>query len=84
MGNEWPSLEANKDRKPPFAWIQWKGTNVCMDIHCACGELLHLDAEFAYYIQCGECGQVYECSGYIDLHPIDVMPEGTWRVRADD
>jgi hypothetical protein len=31
-------------------WIQWKGTDVCMDIHCECGTLSHIDGEFAYII----------------------------------
>jgi len=25
----------------PHGWVQWKGTDVCMDVHCACG---HIDA----------------------------------------
>lgn len=43
----------------PHGWIQWKGTNVCMDVHCACGELTHVDADFAYVIKCGACGRMY-------------------------
>lgn len=39
-------------------WIQWKGTDVCMDVHCKCGEHSHLDAEFAYYIKCPKCGSI--------------------------
>ena len=36
----------------PHGWIQWKGTNVCMDIHCKCGMLTHIDADFAYHVKC--------------------------------
>ena len=43
----------------PHGWIQWKGTEVCMDIHCACGEHSHVDAEFAYYVKCPKCGQIW-------------------------
>lgn len=54
----------------PYGWIQWKGTGVCMDVWCACGELVHLDAEFAYTIRCGSCGRWYEVSGYVELRLI--------------
>ncbi|MGN6561819.1 MAG: hypothetical protein ACTHMU_04095 [Thermomicrobiales bacterium] len=75
--NDWPSLERNKDRQPPYGWIQWKGTDVCMDVHCICGNPLHVDADFCYHIRCAYCGQVYECSGYIDLIPLNHCPENT-------
>lgn len=54
----------------PNAWIQWKGTEVCMDVYCSCGEQFHVDAEFAYYVKCPHCGQHYECDGHVTLHPI--------------
>jgi hypothetical protein len=41
-------------------FIQWKGTRVCMDLHCPCGAHNHIDAEFAYYVKCGGCSAVYE------------------------
>jgi hypothetical protein len=43
----------------PHAWIQWKGTDVCMDVHCSCGEHTHVDADFTYYIRCGACGKLW-------------------------
>ena len=46
-------------RTGPHAWIQWKGTNVCMDIHCSCGKHTHVDAEFAYYVRCSACGKLW-------------------------
>lgn len=51
----------------PFGWIQWKGTSVCMDVHCACGYHGHVDADFAYNVKCGKCGRVYACDGHIRL-----------------
>lgn len=72
-----------EERESPFARIQWKGTNVCMDIHCLCGCSLHLDDEFTYHIKCGKCEQVYECDPYIKLHPLDFEPENTIYVEYD-
>ncbi len=55
----------------PCAWVQWKGTNVCCDIHCSCGADLHFDGYGMYAIQCEHCGQKYEVAQNIRLHPID-------------
>jgi hypothetical protein len=60
----------------PHGWIQWKGTDVCLDINCKCGTITHIDAEFCYHVRCGMCGQIYECDGHIQLHPLDFEPEG--------
>lgn len=55
----------------PHGWIQWKGTDVCMDVHCQCGELGHIDADFAYYVGCKACGRVYMTNGHIELVLLD-------------
>lgn len=55
---------------PSHGWIQWKGTDVCMDVHCACGELTHVDGEFCYTIRCGACGQLYDVAGEVALVPV--------------
>lgn len=70
-----PSLE--QDWPLPHGWVQWKGTKVCMDVHCRCGYLGHVDAEFCYYLKCPECGQVYEVGGHVKLYPVDVEPDDT-------
>lgn len=51
-------------------WIQWKGTNVCIDLHCKCGEHFHLDREFAYFTQCPKCSQYYALGSYVRLVPL--------------
>lgn len=62
------------DGKPfedrPHVWIQWKGTDVCCDIHCACGEMLHFDGEFFYFVKCGACGQTWEVGSHVALYPV--------------
>ena len=42
------------------AFIQWKGTDVCMDFYCDCGVDFHIDAFFAYAIKCPSCGSIWE------------------------
>ena len=51
----------------PHGWIQWKGTDVCMDVRCVCGSAAHVDAEFAYYVRCPACGRIYMANGHIEL-----------------
>lgn len=36
----WEIQERYADQ--PHGWIQWKGTNVCLDYHCVCGFFLFL------------------------------------------
>ena len=53
--------------RDPHGWIQWKGTNVCIDIYCSCGGSSHFDGDFMYYIECPHCGKIYEANGHIEL-----------------
>lgn len=55
----------------PHGWIQWKGTDVCMDFWCACGAHGHIDATFAYFIKCRHCNRVYMTNGHIELIEIE-------------
>jgi len=40
-------------------FIQWKGTGLCMDLNCPCGQSSHVDAEFVYAVKCPACLTVY-------------------------
>jgi len=51
-------------------WIQWKGTNVCIDLHCPCGAHDHIDAGFAYFYRCSGCGRGYALGQTIKLIPL--------------
>ena len=44
---------------PIYGWIQWKGTNACLDLWCVCGAHGHVDAWFAYAYRCAACGRHY-------------------------
>ena len=47
------------------ARLQWKGTKVCMDFHCNCGNTMHLDCRFLYFVMCSGCGADYALSPYV-------------------
>lgn len=59
----------------PHGWIQWKGTDVCMDVHCKCGESTHIDGDFVYSVKCPKCGTSYMCNGHIELIELEQEPD---------
>lgn len=69
------NIQRLPDNGQPHGWIQWKGTNVCMDVHCECGELTHVDGDFAYHVKCSNCGAVYFCNGHIELIKLEKQPD---------
>ena len=79
---EFPSL--NFSHTAPCGWIQWKGTNVCVDIECVCGGSFHFDGDFMYHVLCPKCERVYECDGHIKLHELKFKPENTILLEAND
>lgn len=53
----------------PHVWIQWKGTDVCMDVYCECGTHGHIDGDFTYSVKCADCGRAYQVSPWAALIP---------------
>jgi hypothetical protein len=56
--------------KGPYGWIQWKGTDVCIDLHCACGYHGHVDTDFFYFYQCPSCKAKYAVGQNVALIPL--------------
>lgn len=56
----------------PHGWIQWKGTKVCIDLHCECGHHGHFDGDFFYAYEC-KCGKKYMVGANVAL--IALTPE---------
>ena len=58
---------------PPGAshgWIQWKGTQVCADLHCECGYHGHIDESFFYFYECFGCKKIFAVGQNIKLIPL--------------
>ena len=59
----------------PHGWIQWKGTDVCIDLHCACGgfddesgnPVGHYDGYQMYAVECRFCGRIYRVMQNVGL-----------------
>lgn len=58
----------------PRGWIQWKGTDVCMDLHCKCGAHCHIDAWFVYGWRCPHCKTVYMCNAHVEMIEVTNEP----------
>ena len=78
----------DRETKPPpgapHGWVQWKGTDVCMDVLCICGAHGHVDSDFPYFVRCNGkegCGRVYAVSGYVEL--VELTPEEKTACEAD-
>lgn len=61
---------ATRDISRPSAFIQWKGTDVCMDCWCICGENLHIHGDFAYAVKCHHCGRIFEMSAVVEMREL--------------
>ena len=65
----------------PHGWIQWKGTDVCIDLHCSCGESCHFDGDFLYYWRCPTCNKLWETGTHVAMH--EVPPDKIAKVEAE-
>jgi len=50
-------------------FVQWKGTDVCLDFTCECGAGGHFDGEFAYQLRCSACSRVWDMPHSFALIP---------------
>jgi hypothetical protein len=55
----------------PHIWVQWKGTEVCADVYCACGASMHADTEFFYFFQCPGCKRYWEVGTHVAIYEVD-------------
>jgi hypothetical protein len=58
-GDTWACTRTREGHRAPQVYVQWKGTDVCLDFVCICGYSGHYDGEFAYGLKCAGCGQIY-------------------------
>ena len=61
--------------RPFTTFIQWKGTDLCMDFHCPeCGDHQHIDGMFVDTIRCDGCGAAWTMP--TDIGPLLVRAHG--------
>jgi hypothetical protein len=93
----WTTDTEHPDEKFPFTtpvgsdasmFIQWKGTDVCLDFHCPCGADGHFDGYFAYHLRCPACGAVYQLGTQVIAKRLElpygaVPPASTQTLEVD-
>ena len=55
------------DDDQTHVFIQYKGTDICLDFHCSCGTDGHFDGDFAYALRCAGCGKTFAMPHSIEL-----------------
>ena len=70
----------------PHVWIQWKGTDVCCDVHCSCGNHSHYDGDFFYTFQCNKCGKYWEVGTHMPIYEVTKEAAGAYvkQLSCDD
>ena len=63
-------VESPRFEGTPHIWIQWKGTDVCCDVHCLCGAQMHYDGNFFYFFKCPHCGQHWEVGTHMPIYAV--------------
>ncbi len=41
----------------PNTYVQWQGSDLCLDFNCPCGNWGHLDVGFLFALRCASCGR---------------------------
>ena len=67
------SLAATAD-----VFMQWKGTDACLDLNCDCGTSSHVDGLFAYYVRCPGCLSIYEMPHDLTARKINPATDGEY------
>ena len=70
-------------------WIQWKGTDACIDLHCKCGAHLHFDGYFLYHFKCPHCERSYAVGQTVALiemtaEEVEAREEHCWQTVEPD
>lgn len=73
---------SHDDQDKPHAFVQWKGTDVCMDFQCECGANCHFDGFFAYMVKCQHCGTVWEMPYILFPRKATEHSDAYWRENA--
>lgn len=62
-------------------FIQWKGTDACLELRCECGQTEHRDGMFLYHVKCIGCGSWYELPSAI--HPRKLNPQEAKEIEEE-
>lgn len=72
------SVVADGQEGRPRSFVQWKGTDLCMDFTCVCGQGGHIDDDFVYFLRCPSCARVYELAPVVSVREIPTYEGIEW------
>ena len=55
-------------------YIQWKGTEACLDFHCECGHYTHFDTTFTNSLLCSACGAHWDLKSQVGVTRAPDLP----------
>lgn len=66
-------------RARPSNNVQWKGTDLCLDLYCDCGMSSHADGYSFSYVQCPGCDVIYKLQHNVPMTKVqrhdDYVPD---------
>ena len=63
---ESPSIQFDISHDPHGS-LQWKGSDIYMDVHCDCGHTSNVKGDSVYFVKCPACNTIYELNGFVQL-----------------
>lgn len=55
----------------PWAFVQWKNTELSMEFSCPCGLTGYIDDTLCYVVQCPRCDRRFELAPTVLVRPMD-------------
>lgn len=76
------AAEFGIDLSENFVFIQYKGSEICIDMYCSCGKDSHFDGDFARYVRCPYCQKVWELNSHITTTEVPAGTVEEFLIRA--
>lgn len=78
------AAKADGEDGRPTTFVQWKGTEICMDFWCPCGVQSHFDTGFLYALKCPTCGRRYEVATQLCLRQVPTGEPDPWSMQVGE
>jgi len=56
--------------KKRMSFLQHKGSALCIDLYCECGNHYHYDGDFLYNWKCNKCGSIYASGDILEMYKV--------------
>lgn len=59
----------------PSGWVDFTQSEVCLEIYCVCGMVVHAVSQIQELVMCGVCKRKYFLNGHIQLIEVITLPD---------